>query len=361
MNKEVISKGQVIFLLFVGLFDTKFLIINTYLAEVAGRDAWLAVPTSYLIGFCLSIFIIKLAKLFPEQTVIQYLPQILGKFLGKFIGFVYIISITLFISLILRLNTEVMIILMPETPPLVFVLLLIGLSVYVLKKGFEVYARTCQFFVPLVATGVVVIFLVGVEKGNLYRFQPFLEYGIEPILIASLRGLALLSVGLLFMAFWLAYLNKLTSIEKITGVSFLFVMIQMLLIVVLVISVLGVQSTLFHTIPIFSLTRLLEIADFLKGFEGILLIVWFPVGFMVIAGYFFSVAVGTAQWLNLKEYKPLVLPLALLITALAMVPENYEVLKESIENLSMYLLFPLAGLFPIYYLIAVVRGVGQKQ
>ncbi|MCK8815817.1 endospore germination permease [Natroniella sulfidigena] len=361
MNREIISRGQAVFLLFVGLFNTKFLIINTYLAEVAGRDGWLAVPGGYLAGFCLSLFIIKLANLFPEQTFIEYLPQVLGTILGKFLGFVYIISFILYVSLITRLNTEVLIILMPETPPLAFNLLMVGLTIYVVKKGFEVYVRTCQFFVPFVLTGLIIIFLVGIERGSLERFRPFLEFGMEPVFIGSLRVIALLSMGVVFMAFWLAYLRKLDLMEQISGGGFFIVMVQMLMIVVLIISVLGVESTLFHTFPIFSVTRLLEIADFLKGFEGILTIVWFPIAYMTIAGYFFPVAVGIGQWLNLEDYKPLVLPLALIVLGVAMVPENFEMLKNSLEDLSMYLVLPLAGLFPVYYLIARVRGVGESD
>ncbi|WP_408954959.1 endospore germination permease [Natroniella sp. ANB-PHB2] len=361
MNEEIVSRGQAVFLLFVGLFNTKFLVINTYLAEVAGRDSWLAVPAGYLAGFCLSLFIIKLANLFPGQTFIEYLPQVLGTLLGKLLGAVYIISFIIYVSLITRLNTEVLIILMPETPPLAFNLLLVGLTVYVAKKGFEVYVRTCQFFVPLVLTGLMVIFLVGIERGSLERFRPFLEFGLEPVLIGSLRFFAMLSIGLAFMAFWLAYLDKLDLMEQISGGSFFLIMIQMLMIVSLIISVLGVESTLFHTFPIFSVTRLLEIADFLKGFEGILTIVWFPIAYMTVAGYFFPVSVGIAQWLNLEDYKPLVLPLALIVLGLAMLPENFEMLKNSIEDLAMYLIFPLTGLFPVYYVIAVARGVGESS
>jgi len=71
--------------------------------------------------------------------------------------------------------------------------------------------------------------------------------------------------------------------------------------------------------------------------------------------------VGLAQWLNLKDYKPLIIPMTVITVILAMIPSNMiEVSKlDGLKNPTI--IIPLTLLIPITWLVAVIRNFKRKE
>ncbi|MGQ9511875.1 GerAB/ArcD/ProY family transporter [Thermodesulfitimonas sp.] len=55
----------------------------------ARQDAWLSGFLACLFGFLVVFIATRLALRFPEETVVEYAPRLLGKFGGKLVGFIY--------------------------------------------------------------------------------------------------------------------------------------------------------------------------------------------------------------------------------------------------------------------------------
>jgi spore germination protein KB len=83
LEKGKVSSYQGIFLLlFTVVVSTAVLFVPEITAINAGRNSWisvLVVATAY--GLLTALVIIKLGKIFPDKTLIEYLPIILGPIL----------------------------------------------------------------------------------------------------------------------------------------------------------------------------------------------------------------------------------------------------------------------------------------
>ena len=111
-------------------------------ASSSGRGAWISVIVSTGIGLLIILLYLTLMKLNPGLTIVQWYPKQFGKWIGVPIAWLYPLEFMyeggrgigdlkiLFPSTIL-----------PKTPPLVVMLLLLALIAYTLFSGIETFGR----------------------------------------------------------------------------------------------------------------------------------------------------------------------------------------------------------------------------
>ncbi|GGI46395.1 hypothetical protein GCM10008018_16880 [Paenibacillus marchantiophytorum] len=65
--------------------------------------------------------------------------------------------------------------------------------------------------------------------------------------------------------------------------------------------------------------------------------------------------------MNLKDYKPLIVPMTVVIIALAMVPSNViETIKlDALKN--PYVILPLSLLIPLVWVVFIIRKLEESQ
>jgi spore germination protein KB len=110
--------------------------------------------------------------------------------------------------------------------------------------------------------------------------------------------------------------------------------------------------------PFMIATRYISYADFLQHIEALIIAIWITGIFMKISVLHYIHALTVAQWLNLKDYRPLVFPLAFLTVAYSfwVISSQSEIgsLLGSIGNL--YTLFSLVFLPGMLLLVASIRN-----
>ncbi|OAT83630.1 hypothetical protein A6M21_08080 [Desulfotomaculum copahuensis] len=85
-----ISDLQTIFLLVNVVGATAIVLLPGFTAAIAGRDSWLTPILATIPGLYLAFLVGALGRLFPGQTLIQYLEWILGSLFGKAVGLYYV-------------------------------------------------------------------------------------------------------------------------------------------------------------------------------------------------------------------------------------------------------------------------------
>ena len=85
-----ISHLELAFIMYATVTATAILYIPYVTAQQAKRDLWLSPIWGSLSGFLIVMIIVKLSKLYPGKTLIQYGELILGRTLGKIIAFIYL-------------------------------------------------------------------------------------------------------------------------------------------------------------------------------------------------------------------------------------------------------------------------------
>lgn len=176
----------------------------TFFLVVGGRDAWMsgliALPAAVLQIWCLA----WLSRTFPGQTLVQYLPRILGYF-GHALSVVYLLYYLTVVVFTLRMTTAWLVdTILPETPSYVLATIYIAACVYAAASGLDVIARINDFTL-LLLTFLGSLVMIGTTPEKDFRLlMPFLEHGMGPILATAVLCLGYygeMSILAMFAAF----------------------------------------------------------------------------------------------------------------------------------------------------------------
>jgi spore germination protein KB len=104
--------------------------------------------------------------------------------------------------------------------------------------------------------------------------------------------------------------------------------------------------------------RYISYADFLQHIEALIIAIWITGIFMKISLLHYIHVISVAQWLNLKDYRPLVFPLSFLTVAYAfwVISNQSEIASLLGSTGNLYTLFSLILLPGILLLIASIRN-----
>jgi len=330
----------------------------------ARQDLWLSVFVATLIGFAAVFTAAKLALRFPEETVIQYTPRLLGKFFGKAVGFLYIFTFFLIGAIVLRSFGELMTTaFFPETPIIVFLGILTLLACYVVYLDLEVLCRLItlwgvfgiSFFI------ILALLLKDIEIG---RFLPLLEHGIGPVIAEAIApagccvGAALILMVLPFMS------DKHRALRN--GLLAVFILFGfMMLVAVPIIGTLGAESVSRYLFPYLTLYRRIHLVTLpvLERQDPIIMGIWiggllWKLGIVMHAGL-----LGLGQWLGLRSYRPLIFPAGAFLVALSI--QGWESVIDLFTSLgevsAPFLFLPFMILPALLLLVAVARGIRGKR
>lgn len=302
---------QVVMILVTNLTIWGHLIMVGITFEQAGRDAWLA----GLAGGAAALSMVAVASLWatrwPSKNLITLLQELLG-WVSPVISVLYLAYWWLSASLTGLWFGYAYSLLMPATPHLPMVILLVGLSVYALITGIEPLGRVVQIllvFLVLTALGVVAATAKDLEFRQLL---PIMVNGPVPVLRA---GLTVFS--------WLSDMMVILMLHPVVrhgrspwGVNMAILCSTILFLIgplIGPVAVFGPREAARLTLPTYEQLRYIRVGNFLEHLDSIA-ILWWTVGlFARMAVYHYLLALGSAQVFRLKEYKPLILPAGVLI------------------------------------------------
>lgn len=85
------------------------------------------------------------------------------------------------------------------------------------------------------------------------------------------------------------------------------------------VTVLGFEKTAGEIYPSYELTKKINIGNFIQRIEGLIASLWIITLYFKTTLYFYAAVLGMAQILNLKDYRPLTLPLGMIAVVLSLV------------------------------------------
>ena len=161
----------------------------THFMQVGGRDAWISGLINLPLLFLAAWSLYRLRLIFPRDTIVQYLPKILGV-AGYPVAAGYVTFLFAAALFTLRMTTDWMVdSILPETPALVIGVLYMAAVVYATLSGLDVLARVNQFTLPLLALLGMTVALSTMQAKDYRLLFPLLEKGPWPLLNASVLAL----------------------------------------------------------------------------------------------------------------------------------------------------------------------------
>ncbi|WP_026572945.1 GerAB/ArcD/ProY family transporter [Bacillus sp. UNC438CL73TsuS30] len=312
VEKGRISSLQMALIMYATVVATAILYIPYITAQHAKRDLWLSPIWGSVSGFLIVYIILKLYKLYPKKTLIEYSELILGRILGKFIGFIYLFFLLHDTAIAFREYGEFIGSAFLHKTPMVIVTASIALSCAIaVHGGIEVIGRCAMIFMPIVLVLYILIYVFLIPDLNFKNLFPIMQDGWIPSLKGSLAPHAWLSQFSL-LSFLLPFLTNQKSARKWGLFSVLACVVTMVFINLGNLFLFGEIITNIQ-FPVFEAARFISIGSFFEHIESIVIAVWVLGGFVQLSSFFYMLVLGTVQWLKLPSYKQMVLPIGILI------------------------------------------------
>lgn len=355
-----ISSRQALFINITLVIGTAWLGVAALVTAYAKQDAWISILLTTFLGLPIAWLIAKLGSLFPGKTLIEYLVDILGYWPGKILGLLYLFWFVHICSIMVReYGTFLASVFLIDTPMMVIDIVVLLISAYIIRLGLEVLARTIEFFFPWIIFLVVSMFLLAIPEMELSRLLPVLDTNFIDIFKGSLSPTAWMGEIVTF-AIFIPYLAKPEKAMGIAIGAIIFLIGTFLLLVIGSLLTFGSNIASINY-PILNVARVINIAQTLDRLEPIIVIIWVTGGLLKIAIFYYVIVLGSAQWMSLKNYRPLIMPIGIILLTLSIaVVDNVLELNDFLAHYwPFYAIIPFEfGLPVMLFLIALIKRKG---
>ncbi len=310
------------------------------IATVAsGRDAWIVFLIYLAIILCNSLIMVQLAKRFPKQTFVQYVPELVGTWIGKCIGFILIVLGILTIAVTMKILSYIIATyVLLKTPMDMFNVIILMLLIYLVMFDLRVMGRlaTGLFFVSFLFS---YFYIPPVnDYGNVLLLMPFFENGWQGIwkglgaILFSLSGLEL------FLTYY-PYVDDKRNMRKYFIWSILFVglLFEISLFTQQLVYPLKYLAHLWA--PSIHYISIVEFPVFERT-DAIFTIFWFTVLFKTAAVYMYHSVISIQQVFQVHQKRIIVFLVAVLGFAVTKMIGN----AADIEKWMIYVLTANVGL-----------------
>ncbi|ULL16119.1 spore gernimation protein [Paenibacillus sp. H1-7] len=347
IEKGKISSLQMGMLMFLMIGATSTLIVPAITAQQAERDMWISPIWGSISGFVVISVSWILNRWYPQYTVIQYSISILGRYFGRLGGLLILYFLIHGNALITREYGEFIVSsFLLRTPSIIIMTSLIIVCAIAVRCGLEAIARATQIFLPfilLIFLGITILLIPDLKP---YRMFPIMENGIMPSIIGSVLPHTWF-MEFFLISFLYPYVSDRSKTLKWGFLSVLGMMVMMVITNISSLFLFGNLTGSFH-FPVFEAASYISFANFIEHMDAIVMVIWVLGGFVQISLWYYALALGIAQWLNLNDYRPLVYPLGLVIivTSIWVTPNLNELIHffttdSPFYSLAILILYPV--------------------
>ncbi|ASS96718.1 GerAB/ArcD/ProY family transporter [Peribacillus simplex] len=325
MVKDIkISARQFTILVILFSIGTTILVVPGSLAQEVKQDAWIAAVIGVGIGLLLVALCISLGRMFPTMTLVEINETIFGKWLGKAVSLTFVFfSLYASTELLFYVGNFLTTQIMPDTPIEAIHILFACILIMGIRLGLETLARTGEILFPFIVflfVILVVSVLLSSDQLKFENIQPVFETELKPMIRAVFLFTSVFSLPLiiLLMIFPVS-VNQPKVAEKNFFIGILIAGISLIILIALTILILGAENSARQMYPSYALARKLNVGNFLQRIEAIMAIIWLFTIYFKMALYLYASVIGLAQTLKMNNYRPLTLPLVMIVVSLSLI------------------------------------------
>ncbi|OAT81275.1 GerAB/ArcD/ProY family transporter [Desulfotomaculum copahuensis] len=362
LEKGRINSRQLAFLIITTVISTADIYQPALVARAAGRDAWIAVIMATAAGIGIWFLCAALARRFPRETVIQYSRRVLGPWAGGAAGLAFIIFFFFTSASTTRMLSDIMnSAYMPATPLAVFSLSLLVVGAYTVLAGVEVLGRVNELLLPLGMATLLFVGAASLPGADFNRFLPVLENGPGPVGWAAVMLAGYLGEAVIILMLFPYIVDQ----EKTTaaGARAVAAVGAALQVGVLAIALFGPGVTADLTFPALEMVRRIKLGDLITNLDILMMMVWVGGVYLKLSTIYYVTVLGLAQWLGLRDYRPLVAPLGVCMAAFSVFAyHGIDDYTAMLTDVFPGYTFVYELVLPLLLLLAAAwRGLGKKE
>ncbi|MEI7025331.1 GerAB/ArcD/ProY family transporter [Paenibacillus sp. y28] len=329
MSAERISSKQIFILLSFCVFGTIFFTLPRTLTDLAGHSGWLSILIAGLMFLPFMWMLTRIGFYMKEEPFIPFCLRLLGPMLGRLFALLVLLPLVVISAMTLRVIAELFIsLVLPETPIELVLALLLILRYYLTLGGISAIARWAEIVIPGIAVTFITLCALSINNVELSRIEPLFNASFGEVF----RGAVVILSGLTEMLFLLFVWPNLRNKHGVFAVLLYadaVLMAAFLIIYLLSIGTYGSALTAHLTYPFIEMVKDINIFEFIQHLESIFLALCIFMNLTKGSFTFYMILIGCKDWFGASSYRPLMLPVTLIMFYLALVPQNlYLVLIE---------------------------------
>lgn len=316
--KEKITIRQFTLLTFLVMVGDMILIYPSLVTTLGKQDTWLCSILGQPIGLFIIWVLYKLHQTFPELSLIEICKKLLGPWAGSILSVGYLFYFAIGAAICIRevgdfMTTQIYFL----TPIRVILIMLMCSLTWGLIKGLNSIGGSIELLTPVVVAFLVLLFMGLLPKLDSSHLRPMMNISLVHLIEAIVRS-AFTSFGeLIVLTMILPYVKPGPNMKRdmllatLSGGALLSILLLISLMVV------GPFLTQHNIYISYTLSQKINIGNFFERMEAFMATSWLIATYFKSLMYMFAFVVGWAQLFQLKTYKPLILPSALLMFSLA--------------------------------------------
>jgi spore germination protein KB len=293
------------------------------MADLGQTAGWLVSLVSVLVGTLGTMILACLMANFPGRSIVEVSEEVLGSWLSLPVSLVFLLYFLILTAITLRQYAErILTAFLPVTPlEVIMGLILLG-SLLACYLGLEAIGRSAVSLFPLIIGSVLLSLVLVYPYWNYNNLFPLLGSG--PVKVLS-RGAGESSLFSHFLVLAVVYPQVQVGKRPIR----LWLIVAALSASILVLGTLA-ASMVFPTpvlqenlYPMLQMARLVSFGRFIQRVELFFVFFWVLwVTFKVTLGLYASLTILT-RTLKLPYHRPFLLPMAIIVFALGLVPSSF--------------------------------------
>ncbi len=321
-------------ILFISMTTKVLFTSPAVIIRMVGTAGWYLTLISALTAGIGLFFLVKLINRFPGSNLMDIYEKVLGKGIGPVFSFFLAGCLFFTASVNLREYTEVMkVYVMPLSPPSYIIILFILVISVMAFMGLESIARFSKFILLIIVCGFIIVICLAYKNYSMGRLFPILGYGLKKTIFTGI-GRSSVYGELVLIGVFAASLHGTKHIKKIgfwsLVTSAVFISLNLLFFSLAFPYFSGQEMTS----PMYELAALINIGSFFQRMEPIFVFLWNFSSFISVTALFYASMMIYSHIFRIMDRKPLVMPMAIMLFALAMLPEGLSsVMNDSVQFL----------------------------
>jgi spore germination protein KB len=360
MNKEIVSKRQYSSSIILYIFGSSLIM---GVSNNMGQDGWIALIISGILFFPVLLIYIRLTAMHPEKDIFDIAYTLFGKIWGRMIAFIFVLFSLHLGALVVRNFSEFMeSVMMPETPQLPMMMLMVLVSSYLASSGFEVFGRWSSFILPIVIAVIIFTLIFSCSNMDFSNLKPIMGNSLPALFKSSFITLSFPLGDMVVFLGVLCARNKNDNPYKLFITAFLVGILFLVSTTIRNLMILGPNVVKDTYYPSFIASRTIYVGSFFTRIESTIAGNLMFAGITKISVCLLVSAKGVAKFLSLKSYKSMVVPLGLSVLALSYIA--FDRMDEMFEygciyyNYSLYIQILLPA---IIWIAAEIKLKKQKK
>lgn len=344
MNKKI-SGLEAFCILF--MFSINGILLNApkILISSSSTGAFLNSIIIGILGLIFLIILTNLLKNFPTSDILDISNYLGGKLLKIIIGILFIIILTIIICLYIAQFVVLLKTVYFHNSPLIFILLFFILGILFCNlNGFGAVKKSICFYFPISILTLTIVVTYNLSDFSLLKITPFFGNSFESTVISG-SGNIFIFTNFITLYFLLPFLDSNKNLKKISILSFVISWIMLILIITSILSFYPFNNSILDINSIYTLTRRIELSNFLQRMDGLFVIIALLSCLSYISFLFYLITLILKKLIHAENEKMLIyptIPFIIGITYLMITSNYYKTngtgLYQKLFNITIYLL-----------------------